>query len=128
MVDLRVLSGRARALLFAVTVFVVATVAFTGRVQQKMRDFEVYWTAGARAAAVEPLYREADGHYRFKYLPAFAVAVSPLSRLPLATAKAAWFALSLTALVGFIALSIAAIPHRSLGNGSLALANGGVRF
>jgi alpha-1,2-mannosyltransferase len=83
-------------------------------VQQKMRDFEVYWTAGARAAAAEPLYRDTDGHYRFKYLPAFAIAVSPLARLPLTTAKGVWFALSVLSLIGFVMLSVWSVPRRAL--------------
>lgn len=74
-----------------------------------MRDFEVYWTAGGRAAAAGPLYRVDDGHYRFKYLPAFAIAVSPLSRLSLPRAKAVWFAVSVASLIGLVWLSIAAV-------------------
>ncbi|HSB13285.1 MAG TPA: hypothetical protein VLE22_02435, partial [Bryobacteraceae bacterium] len=93
----RVMDPRA-AVLFTILI-VAASAVFAGRVQQKMRDFEVYWTAGARVAASQSLYRESDGHYRFKYLPAFAVAVSPLARLPLGTAKAVWFAVSVACLV-----------------------------
>ena len=37
-----------------------------------MADFEVYWTAANRALDAQPLYQPADGHYQFKYLPAFA--------------------------------------------------------
>ena len=49
-----------------------------------------------RAIAAESLYRTEDGHYQFKYLPAFALAVSPLSTLSLPTAKALWYSLSVT--------------------------------
>jgi hypothetical protein len=97
-----------------------AAAAFTGRLDREMRDFEVYWTAGARAAAAEPLYRESDGHYRFKYLPAFALFVAPLSAIPLTYAKAAWFALSLGAVVGLIALSSRHVPDPALGRGALS--------
>jgi alpha-1,2-mannosyltransferase len=113
---------RSRPLLAgALTLLLVgAALAFTGRVQQKMRDFEVYWTAGARAAAAQPLYRASDGHYRFKYLPAFAVAVAPLARLPLGTAKATWFGLSIACLVVLVAVSVAAVPRDRIGAGALA--------
>src|SRR5215510_2042748 len=58
---------RTRALL--VVLAIVSLVAlFTTRVSSKMPDFQVYWTAGARALAAEPLYRTDDGHYQFKYL------------------------------------------------------------
>ena len=67
---------------------------FQAKIQHKMRDFEVYWQAGTRAIAAESLYRTEDGHYQFKYLPAFALAVSPLSTLSLPTAKALWYSLS----------------------------------
>ncbi len=67
---------------------------FQDKVQHKMRDFEVYWQAGTRAIAAESLYRPEDEHYQLKYLPAFALAVSPLSRLSLPTAKALWYSLS----------------------------------
>lgn len=103
-----------------IVLVLAAAMAFTGRVREEMRDFEVYWTAGGRAAAGEPLYRASDGHYRFKYLPAFAVAVSPLARLPLNVAKAVWFTLSLGCLVALVALSIQSVPRPGVSRGWLA--------
>lgn len=85
-----------------------------------MRDFEVYWTAGQRAAAGESLYRTGDGHYQFKYLPAFAIAMSPIARLPLGPAKAVWFALSVTCLIGLVAFSVFAVPDPALYPGWVA--------
>jgi hypothetical protein len=82
------------------------------RLPGDMRDFEVYWTAASRASAAEPLYRGADGHYQFKYLPGFAVLTAPLAMLPLAAAKAAWFAASVSLLVLLVSLSIAILPER----------------
>lgn len=76
-----------------------------------MRDFEVYWTAAARAAAGEPLYRAEDGHYQFKYLPAFAVLAAPVAVLPVGVAKAAWFVLSVALLTGVVWMSVAVIPR-----------------
>jgi len=78
----------------------------------RMPDVEVYWRAGARAAAAEPLYRAADADYQFKYFPAFAVIAIPLGLLPLTAAKAAWFALSVAALVALLPLSAASVANR----------------
>jgi hypothetical protein len=87
---------------------------FTTRVQRKMPDFEVYYTASARANAAQPLYRPEDGHFQFKYLPAFAVIASPLALLPLSAAKAAWFGVSAVLMLVLLWLSLRALPavHR----------------
>lgn len=78
----------------------------------KMADFEVYWTAAARARHAEPLYRVEDGHYQFKYLPAFAVLATPAGALPLRTAKILWFGTSVVLLASFVALAVAVLPER----------------
>jgi alpha-1,2-mannosyltransferase len=85
---------------------------FTARAAARMPDFEVYWRAGTRAAAAEPLYRAADADYQFKYFPAFAVAMRPLAALPLPAAKAAWFAASFAAWVALLALVVRLLPAR----------------
>src|SRR6476646_7582887 len=87
---------------------------FTTRVQRKMPDFEVYYTASARAQGAQPLYRAEDGHFQFKYLPAFAVIASPLALLPLSAAKAAWFGVSAVLMLVLLWLSLRALPavHR----------------
>ena len=100
---------RTRVLL-GVLALVSLVAVFTTRVSRKMPDFEVYWTAGARAAAAQPLYRESDGHYQFKYLPAFALLASPLALLPLPAAKGAWFAVSSVLMVTLLGLSLRALP------------------
>jgi hypothetical protein len=100
---------RTRVLL-GVLALVSLVAVFTTRVSRKMPDFEVYWTAGARAAAAQPLYRESDGHYQFKYLPAFALLASPLAALPLPAAKGAWFAASAVLMVTLLGLSLRAMP------------------
>ena len=91
---------------------VLGVIAWTtsGRVVREMRDFEVYWTAGVRARAAEPLYRADDEHYQFKYLPSFAVLSAPLAALPLRTAKVSWFVTSVVMLVALVALSVALPP------------------
>lgn len=84
----------------------LATWIFIYKAAPRMPDFEVYWKAGARAAHAEPLYRSSDGHFQFKYLPAFAVLAIPLGFLPLMTAKVLWFAISVTLLVVLLALNV----------------------
>src|SRR6476620_5337106 len=100
---------RTRVLL-GVLALVSLVAVFTTRVARKMPDFEVYYTAGARAAAAEPLYRESDGHFQFKYLPAFALLAAPIARLPLPAAKGLWFALSAVLRMALLGLSIRALP------------------
>src|SRR5262245_58120442 len=100
---------RTRVLL--VVLAVVSLVAlFTTRVSRKMPDFQVYYTAGERARAAEPLYRADDGHYQFKYLPAFALIAAPATAVPLAAAKAAWFAISALLMMALLWLSLRAMP------------------
>jgi alpha-1,2-mannosyltransferase len=105
----RASATRTRVLL--VVLAAVSLVAlFTTRVSRKMPDFQVYWTAGARALAAEPLYRADDGHYQFKYLPAFALLIAPVARVPLTAAKAAWFVLSAVLMMVLLWLSLRAMP------------------
>jgi hypothetical protein len=98
------------AILVAVTALALALL-FPGRLSRKMPDLEVYWTAASRARAAQPLYRPEDGHYQFKYLPAFAVLTAPAARLPLDTAKIAWFVTSVVLLVTLLALSLSLLPQ-----------------
>jgi hypothetical protein len=90
----------------------VLALLFAARVSHKMPDFAVYWTAAARARGAEPLYRAEDGHYQFKYLPAFAVLTAPGARVSLETAKVVWFVGSVVLLVALISLSLAILPQR----------------
>ena len=96
----------------AVLLILIATVVFAVRISSEMRDFEVYWTGGVHAAAGEPLYSADDGHYRYKYFPAFAVLAIPLSLIPLPAAKVVWFAASVVLLVLLIRLSVDLLPER----------------
>lgn len=107
----RVRGGLRTRLLLLLLAIVSLAGLFTTRVERKMPDFDVYRTAGARALAGQSLYREADGHYQFKYLPAFAVLVSPVARLPERTAKALWFSLSAILMPVLLGLSLAALPR-----------------
>ena len=101
---------RTRVLL-GVLALVSLVAVFTTRVSRKMPDFEVYRTAGARALAAEPLYRAEDGHFQFKYLPAFAIFAAPLAMAPLTAAKGAWFAVSAVLMLVLLGLSVRAMPE-----------------
>ena len=85
---------------------------FAYKVSAKMPDFEVYWRAGARALAAEPLYREEDEHYQLKYLPAFAVLAIPAGALPLPVAKAIWFGATVALIPVLLILSLELLPVR----------------
>lgn len=97
-----------------ITLAAVAAIAAFGfgRLPGEMRDFEVYWTAASRALEGTRLYRAGDGHYQFKYLPAFAILTSPVALLPLAQAKAAWFTVSAGLLAVLVSLSVGMLPAR----------------
>jgi alpha-1,2-mannosyltransferase len=101
-----------RRLVAASLLLAAALVAYPLRVSQNMRDFEVWWTAAVRASAAQPLFRADDGHYQFKYLPAFAVLAMPLGVLPLPVAKPAWFFISVALIVALIAFSIRLLPEQ----------------
>jgi len=77
-----------------------------------MGDFAVYRTAAVRARAAEPLYRSEDGHFQFKYLPAFAFAMAPFALVSNETAKLIWFGLTVGLLIAFLSSSVRALPSR----------------
>ena len=91
--------------LFFITIYVV-------RVHEEMVDFEVYRTAADRALDAEPLYRADDGHYQYKYFPAFALVMAPFAVVPDAVARAVWFTSMCALLVLFVRWSIITIPNR----------------
>jgi hypothetical protein len=90
----------------------VAVAAFARRSHREMYDFEVYRVAGVRAASAEPLYRAEDGHWQFKYLPAFALAIAPLATLPPVAARGVWFFLSVALVVLLVNRSYVLLPDR----------------
>ena len=99
-------------ILLASTILAAAAALFAARAAAKMPDFEVYWRAAVRARAAEPLYRSEDQHYQLKYLPAFAVLAIPAGLLPLLTAKALWFGISIGLLCVLVAMSLRVLPSR----------------
>lgn len=105
-------SARTRNRLAACAGLAVAAWLVGVKVTRDMTDFEVYWKVAGRAASAEPLYRAEDGHYQFKYLPAFAILVAPVGMLPLPTAKWVWFGFSAVLLAALVSLALALVLHR----------------
>jgi alpha-1,2-mannosyltransferase len=91
---------------------VLLSLAFLFRVEDKMADFEVNYKAGQRLYEGETLYRTADGHWQFKYLPFSALLYLPLTFLPLALAKACWFGLIVAASASIIVISSKLIDYK----------------
>ena len=89
--------------------------AFQWKIHSKMVDFGVYRQASERVMQAEPLYRDSDGHYQFKYLPVFAVATIPFTLTDVESAKAIWFAASIGTLVLFLRFSARFVPDRRRG-------------
>jgi len=110
-----------RPLLMPALLIVVALAAFNLRISREMVDFEVYRTAGHRAIAAEPLYQDGDGHYTFKYLPAFAVAMAPMAILGHDASRTGWYALSCACLLLLLRWSVLALPARRWTERSLLL-------
>lgn len=119
--DIEVRSSLARGgqVLFVGFVIALSVWVFVFKASGKMPDLEVYWRAGVRVAATEPLYRVDDGHYQFKYFPAFAVLAIPLGAAPLAVAKGFWFFASVVLLVLLLALSPGLLAERRKSTGLL---------
>lgn len=90
----------------------LAVLAYDIRIQREMADFEVYRRAAARAHEAQELYRPDDGHYQYKYLPAFAVVSGPLAFLADEDAKVIWFALSVGLLATLVRWSVRGLPER----------------
>ena len=81
----------------AAALLIVAAIGtiYVFKIERRMSDYDVYKRAAERALVAAPLYRPDDGHYQFKYLPAFAVATVPLALGPARLVRACWFAASL---------------------------------
>jgi hypothetical protein len=87
-------------------------VLYVFKIAGRMPDYEVYVRAAERALDAAPLYRPDDGHYQFKYLPAFAVVMLPLALVPEPVARAGWFALSVLILVALLRTTVSVLPER----------------
>jgi Glycosyltransferase family 87 len=75
-------------------------------------DFAVPRLAAARFVAHEPLYQADDGHYQYKYLPAFAAFMVPFIWLPKQVAEAVWFTLMVAMTWALVRLAVHALPER----------------
>ena len=91
---------------------IAATVYAIARSRRDFVDFEVFRAAGVRALAGEPLYRVEDGHYQFKYWPAFALAAIPFGFVHVEAGKVIWYAMSVALVAVLLRQSIRALPDR----------------
>lgn len=87
-------------------------VIYVLKIEGRMPDYEVYRRAAQRALVAAPLYRPADGHYQFKYLPAFALVVAPLGLAADRLVRALWFAGSILILAVLLRTSARVMPER----------------
>jgi len=98
-------------------IFALIVVSLYGAVRLKraeLVDFVVPRTAAARFVAHERLYRPEDGHYQYKYFPAFALAMVPFTWMPKEVAEAIWFTLTVAMTAALLSLSRAALPDPRL--------------
>jgi hypothetical protein len=107
------MSSRAR-IVALLALAVLGVTFYYGRIRHEMIDFITWREAAVRAVHAEPLYRAADGHYQFKYFPAFAIVMSPFGMLDQETGKILWFACLVALLAALLWWSIAALPDRRL--------------
>ncbi len=91
---------------------VLAAVMFQARARNQMYDFEVYRVAATRVVAGESLFRVEDGHWQYKYFPAFAFVLAPLALMPPAAARAVWFGLTILLVVLLVNRSYRLLPDR----------------
>ena len=97
--------------------FVLVVAGAYGLVRLKraeLVDFAVPRTAAVRFLAHEPLYRPDDGHFQYKYFPAFAQFMVPFTWVSKPIGEVVWFALTAAMAAAFVALSLIALPDRRL--------------
>ena len=95
-----------------VILLAVAAFALLRSKRADLVDFDVQRVAATRFLAHEPLYRPEDGHFPFKYLPAFAAVMVPFTWLPKPAAEALWFALAVAMAWAFVRLALHGLPQR----------------
>jgi Glycosyltransferase family 87 len=104
-------------LLVRLLVFAFVAVSLYGLIRVKraeLVDFAVPRRTAVRFLAHEPLYRPEDGHYQYKYFPAFALAITPFTWMPKEVAEFTWFTLMLAMTWALLRLSLAALPDRRM--------------
>jgi hypothetical protein len=112
------MSARSR-IVATLALVLVAGLAYTARIRHEMIDFLTWRQAAVRALDAEPLYRVEDGHYQFKYFPAFAVVMSPFGAIDAETGKLLWYAILVGLLVAMLRWSVSVLPDRRLRAGVL---------
>ena len=80
--------------------------------RDELVDFRVPRLAAERFLAHETLYRAEDGHYQYKYFPAFALVMVPFTWLPRLVAEITWFTLTVAMTWMLLRLSVFALPDR----------------
>ena len=103
--------GWLKVLITAALVTCAATVVYRTTIRHKLTDFGTYRMVAARARAGQPLYQIVDGHYQFKYLPAFGIAAIPLTAMDLETSKALWFGISVFLLTAYVWSAARMLPE-----------------
>jgi hypothetical protein len=102
-----------RRLIWMLVVAVLAASIFRlGLNRGYYRDFAVYQTAGQRILNAEPLYRAEDAGFQLKYLPVFALAMTPFAHVEPDVAKAIWFSFTFVLVIVFVRQSIQMLPDR----------------
>ena len=109
------MSSRPRALVWPILVFLAVVVGGYAAVRfrrAELVDLAAPRRAAARFLAHETMYRPDDGHYQFKYLPAFAPLVVPFLWVSKEVGEVTWFALMVAMAWAFVRLSLAVLPDR----------------
>jgi hypothetical protein len=115
MVHFDAVPPRLRSSLRSILLFVLIVAGLYGLLRLKrseLVDFVVPRTAATRFIAHETLYRPDDGHYQYKYLPAFALVMVPFTWMSRRAGEVTWFALTVAMTWAFFRLSVAALPER----------------
>jgi hypothetical protein len=102
-----------RRSLWPVAVIVLGVLGYAAVLASRggLVDFAVPRTAAERYLAHEPLYRTEDGHYQFKYFPAFAAVMVPFTWPPKPVAEALWFTLTVAMAWAFVRLAFRTLPE-----------------
>jgi hypothetical protein len=107
--------ARPRSLVWPLLLLLTASAAGYAAVRFKrdgLVDLVAPRTAARRFLANENLYRPEDGHYQFKYLPAFAPLMVPFNWVSKEVAEFTWFALMVAMAWAFVRMSLTALPDR----------------
>lgn len=105
---------RFRPFFWPLVVFLVACGLYTllRFKRTELVDFAVPRLAATRFMAGERLYRPEDGHYQYKYFPAFAAFMIPFTWPPKLAAETLWFALMIAMTWAFVRLAASALPEQ----------------